>query len=64
MLCRNRVSAVINEGLFLVKYTLVIGLFIAFLYVNNGFFLGYGAVCKVIGFLFLILQVKVKLFRQ
>ena len=35
MLCRNRFSMVVNEGLFCVKYALVLGTFIAFLFVKG-----------------------------
>lgn len=38
MLCRNRISKVVNEGLFLVKYCLVVGAFIGLLFVQNKIF--------------------------
>ena len=58
MLCRNRCSKVTNEGLFFIKYLLVVGAFIGFLWVTNDMFLGYGQACKYIGLIFLVLQVK------
>ena len=42
MICRNRIARVINEGLFFIKYLLIVGMFIGFLFVNNTVFLGYG----------------------
>lgn len=63
MLCRNRCSRVVNEGLFFVKYILVVGAFIGFLWVVNDVFLGYGQACKYIGLLFLVLQVRIALCR-
>ena len=57
MLCRNRCSQVVNEGLFFVKYLSVMVVFLATLYVNNRVFLGYGELCRYIGLLFLVLQV-------
>ncbi len=35
MLCRNRFAMVVNEGLFCVKYVLVLATFIAFLFVKG-----------------------------
>jgi hypothetical protein len=59
MLCRNRCSKVINEGLFFIKYLMVVGMIIGFLFVNNQVFLDYGLGCKIVGLFFLVLQVKV-----
>jgi hypothetical protein len=41
MLCRNRIAMAINEGLFLVKYIFVLGLFIGFLFIGSGTFSRY-----------------------
>jgi hypothetical protein len=48
---------VINEGLFCVKYLLVVCVFIAFLYVRNETFVEYSAASKYISIVFMILQV-------
>lgn len=60
MLCRNRFSKVVNEGLYFIKYVLVVGMFIGFLYVKNDMFMQYGEVCKYIGLVFLVLQVIIR----
>jgi hypothetical protein len=57
MVCRNRCSKVVNQGLFFIKYLCVVGAFIGFLWVTNDIFLGYGTACKYIGLVFLVLQV-------
>lgn len=41
MLCRNKFAMVVNEGLFFVKYLLVIGVFIGFLFISNKVFNNY-----------------------
>ena len=58
MLCRNRIARVINEGLFFIKYLAIVGMFIGFLFVNNTVFLGYGVACKIIGIVYMIIQVS------
>lgn len=63
MVCRNRLSKVVNEGLFFIKYILVVGAFIGLLFVPNSVFMGYGFVCKIIGLVFLVLQVIFGLIR-
>lgn len=60
MLCRNRFSKVVNEGLYFIKYCLVVGMFIGFLYITTDMFMEYGAVCKYIGLVFLVLQVFIR----
>jgi hypothetical protein len=57
-LCRNRLAMVINEGLFCVKYLLVLGVFIAFLFVRNEVFVEYSNASKYISIVFMILQVS------
>ena len=56
MLCRNRIAMVVNEGLFCVKYILVSGLFIGFLWVNNSVFENYSNVSQYVSILFMVLQ--------
>lgn len=58
MLCRNRCSKVFNEGLFFIKYLMVVAMIIGFLFVDNQTFLDYGLACKIIGIIFLVLQVR------
>lgn len=56
MLCRNRIAMVVNEGLFCVKYLLVSGLFIGFLWINNEVFESYSTVSSYVSILFMVLQ--------
>lgn len=63
MLCRNRCSQILNEGLFFAKYLLVTAVFLVTLYVNNWVFLGYGEVCRYVGLIFLVLQVLIQRLR-
>lgn len=63
MLCRNRCSQAVNEGLFFVKYLSVILVFLGTLYIGNGLFLQYGEACRYIGLVFLVLQVLWSLLR-
>ncbi len=56
-LCRNRLAMVINEGLFCFKYMLVLGIFIAFLWVDNNTFDEYASASLVISIFFMMLQV-------
>jgi hypothetical protein len=58
MACRNRLAMVINEGLFCVKYLLVLGVFVAFLFVRNEVFVEYSSWSKYISIAFMIIQVK------
>lgn len=57
MVCRNRLSKVVNEGLFFIKYILVVGAFVGLLFLPNSVFMNYGFACKIIGLVFLVLQV-------
>ena len=57
MLCRSRVSMIVNEGLFCFKYLLVTGLFIAFLWISDDTFLHYSQASKYLSIAFMILQV-------
>lgn len=58
MMFRSRLSMVINEGLFCVKYILVLGIFIAFLFVKNDTFNEYSIASKYISIIFMIIQVS------
>jgi len=57
MLCRNRLARVINEMLFFVKYLLVLGGFVALLYIPNEVIVGYARISQYVGVVFLVLQV-------
>lgn len=57
MVCRNKCAVVINEGLFFVKYLLVFGIFIGFLWVPNSTFLNYAEASKYLSIVFMVLQV-------
>ena len=56
MLCRNRLAMVVNEGLFCVKYLLVTGLFIGFLWIKNNVFDSYSEASQYISIGFMVLQ--------
>lgn len=56
MLCRNICAQVINEGLFLFKYLLVIGLFVGFLFVSNSVFEDYATATKYISIIYMVVQ--------
>lgn len=58
MLFRNKFSMVVNEGLFCVKYIMVLGIFIAFLFVHNNVFTDYSDASKYISIFFMIIQVS------
>lgn len=60
--CRNRLAMVINEGLFCVKYILVLAIFIAFLFVQNNMFDEYSTASKYISIFFMIIQVRVEIY--
>ena len=57
MICRNKLSKAINEGLFLLKYIIVITIFVALLFVKSDVFEAYAMACRVIGLIFLTIQV-------
>lgn len=57
MLCKSRLSMVVNEGLFCVKYIMVLAIFIAFLFVKTDTFEQYSIASKYISILFMIIQV-------
>lgn len=63
-LCRNRLAMVVNEGLFCVKYLMVLAIFIAFLFVENQIFINYSNASKYLSIVFMVLQVIPPLFRQ
>lgn len=56
MFCRNKFSKEINEGLWCFKASLVIIVFISFLFVSNSFFDGYADFAKVLSGLYLFYQ--------
>ncbi len=56
MLCRNRVSQVINEGLFCVKFTFLVGLFVGSLFLPSTVFEIYGSISKICSIVYLIMQ--------
>lgn len=56
MLCRNKCSQVLNEGLFCFKYLLVVGVFIGLLFVDNSVFEDYAIASKYISIIYMILQ--------
>jgi hypothetical protein len=58
MLCFNKCSQIINEGLFCIKYLLVVGLFIGFLWISNSVFMDYSKASQGISIVFMILQVN------
>ena len=47
----------INEGLFLIKYLVVLGIFIGFLFVTNKVFDEYAQASKYISIIYMIIQV-------
>jgi len=57
-LCRNRIAMVVNEGLFCVKYIMVLAIFIAFLFVENQVFINYSNASKYLSIVFMVLQVS------
>ena len=59
MVCRNRCALVVNQGLFFVKYLIVVAIFIGFLWVPNNVFLNYAEASKYISIVFMVLQVKI-----
>ena len=62
-LCRNRLAMVVNEGLFCVKYIMVLAIFIAFLFVDNQVFIDYSNASKYLSIVFMVLQVSYPLSR-
>ena len=49
---------VVNEGLFCVKYIMVLAIFIAFLFVENQVFINYSNASKYLSIVFMVLQVS------
>ena len=56
MLMKGRISMVINEGCFFIKYLLVVGLMIGFLWVQDSVFENYSEVCKYFSIFYMFLQ--------
>lgn len=55
-LLRNNLSRIINENFWFFKIAFVIGIFVAFMYVSNDFFITYAKAAKWIGLIFLLFQ--------
>jgi len=49
-------AAVLHDGLWSLKFILVLGIFVCFFFVRNDFFVGYGNASRVISVIFLIYQ--------
>ena len=56
MLCRNKVSQVINEGLFCVKFTVLILLFVLTFLLPPGVLMVYASIAKITSILFMVIQ--------
>lgn len=56
MLFRARLSMIINEGCFCLKYLLVVGAMIGFLWVNDQIFYNFAEFCKWASILYMALQ--------
>lgn len=56
MLIRGRISMIINEGCFFIKYVIVVGLMIGFLWVQDNVFDSYSEVCKYFSIFYMFLQ--------
>eukprot|EP00827_Trimyema_finlayi_P007202 TRINITY_DN985_c0_g1_i3.p1 TRINITY_DN985_c0_g1~~TRINITY_DN985_c0_g1_i3.p1 ORF type:complete len:383 (+),score=44.03 TRINITY_DN985_c0_g1_i3:66-1214(+) len=55
-LFRNDLSKMFNEGMWIIKFAVVLGIFIAVMYLSNDFFEKYVIAAKVIGAIFMIAQ--------
>ena len=56
MLCRNKISQVINEGLFCVKFLILLLVFVATFFLPTSVLNLYAAVARIISVLFLVIQ--------
>lgn len=56
MLCRNRLSQIINEGLFCVKYLFLVALFMGSLFLPSSILDIYASVSKITSIVYLTLQ--------
>ena len=56
MLPRVRLSMVVNEGCFCLKYLLVVGFFIGSLWINNKVFESYSVAARYISILYMVMQ--------
>jgi hypothetical protein len=54
--CRNRVAMVVNEGLFTVKFIILLVLFAGTLFVSSGFFDGYSQVARGLSLAYMLIQ--------
>lgn len=55
-LCRNRLSMVVNEGLFTVKFITLVVLFVGALFVGSSFFEGYSQVARILSLAYMLMQ--------
>lgn len=56
ILCKNRVSMIVNEGLFTVKYLLIVGLFILSLFLNSSVFVFYSQFARIVSLAYMLIQ--------
>ena len=56
VLSRMQWAAYFHDGMWSLKFILILAVFIAFQFINNDFFQVYGDVSRVISFLFLVFQ--------
>jgi hypothetical protein len=56
ILCKNRVSMVLNEGLFTLKYMLIVGFFLLSLFLSNSVFETYSNIAKVLSLVYMLIQ--------
>lgn len=63
-LTRSRCAMIMNEGLFCIKYLLVLGLFIGFLWINNQVFINFSDVSIYLSIIFMVIQVTILLLSQ
>ncbi len=56
MLCRSKLSQVINEGLFCTKYMLLIAFFVGSLFLPQSILDIYASVAKISSILYLVVQ--------
>lgn len=56
ILCKNRVSMIINEGLFTVKYLLIVGFFILSLFLSSSVFVFYSQFARIVSLAYMLIQ--------
>lgn len=54
--CKNKVSMVINEGLFTVKYIIIVVLFIVSLFLSSNIFEVYSHIARIVSLLYMAIQ--------